>query len=77
MRYFEIKGGIQVPLSNEERRLVESVEKAGQVNRSDLEERDQELARQLCGRGIFNMIENEEDDSITYTVNKLEEIWRD
>ncbi|MNK29868.1 hypothetical protein D3C87_482710 [compost metagenome] len=77
MRYYEIKGGIQVPLSNEERRLVESVEEAGQVKADDLDERDRELSRQLCGRGIFNMIENEEDDSITYTVNKLEEIWRD
>lgn len=76
MRFYEIKGGIQVPLSNEERRLLESVETEGQVLGEDLDERDRELARQLVVRGVFNMIENE-DDSITYTVNKLEDIWRD
>ncbi len=76
MRYFEIKSGIRIPLSNEERRLLESVETEGQVLSEDLDERDRELARQLVIRGVFNLIENE-DDSITYTVNKLEDIWRD
>lgn len=76
MRYFEIKGGIQIPLSFEEHVLVESISKAGSVCNEDLEERDAELARQLCSRGIFEMIEND-DDSITYVVNKLEDIWRE
>jgi len=77
MRYHEIKGGIKVPLSIEEHTLVESVGKRGIVSESDFEhERDAELARTLCSRGIFELIENE-DDTIAYKVNKLEDIWRD
>lgn len=75
MRFFEIKGGIQVPLSNEERRLVEEIEK-GNTNYSEFDERDSELAWQLSKRGILNLIEHE-DGNVTCKVNKLEDIWRD
>lgn len=76
MRYFEIKGGIHIPLSIEEQRMVKMASKTGLLAQVDLDERDAEVARLLCGRGVFLMIENE-DDSITYKVNKLEDIWRD
>lgn len=76
MRYHEIKGGIQVPLSLEEARILKLVESEGSVSNEKLDERDAELARLMCGRGVLNMIESEEEQ-ITYTVNKLEDIWRD
>jgi hypothetical protein len=76
MRYVEIKGGIQLPLSNEERRLFEEIEDKKLVPAEELDERDAELARKMTSRGALLMIENE-DESIAYVVNKLEEIWRD
>lgn len=76
MRYIEIKGGIRVPLSFEERRIIKILEGSGSVIDTDLDERDRETARLMCSRGVLNMIENS-DETITYTVNKLEEIWRD
>jgi hypothetical protein len=76
MRYFEMKGGIQLPLSIEEFALVEEIETKGKVNEQDLEERDAELARRLVSRGALNQIENE-DNTVEYSVNKLDDIRRD
>jgi hypothetical protein len=73
---FEIKGGIQVPLSNEERRLVEMFDESASINVNEMDQRDAELARLLCARGVLTQIE-ETDESLTYSVNKLEDIWRD
>lgn len=76
MRYIEIKGGINVPLSNEEQRLVETIAEAQTLSSSEMDQRDTELARQLCGRGVLNQIE-EADETLSYSVNKLEDLWRD
>lgn len=76
MRYIEIKGGIRLPLSNEERRLFEEIEDKKLVQAEELDERDAELARKMTSRGALQMIENE-DETIAYAVSKLEEIWRD
>lgn len=76
MRYIEIKGGIQLPLSNEERKLYEQIEEAKVVQAEELEERDAELARKMMSRGALLMIENE-DETIAYAVNRLEEMWRE
>lgn len=76
MRFYEIRSGVQIPLSNEENRLVETIREAGQISAEKLDERDTELARILTTKGVLNRTTNE-DDVHSFTVNDLEKLWRD
>ena len=71
MRFIEILGGFNTPISNEENRLIEKIRKSA---KSKLDEREQELARLLVGRGII--VQHVDGESIKYTVNDPQEIWR-
>lgn len=76
MRFYEIKGGIHIPLSNEELILVGYLEEKPSLSSEELDERGLELARLLVSRGVLNRIEND-DNTVEFTLNKLEDIWRD
>lgn len=73
MRYFEIAGGIRLQVSLEEQSLVDLAEKEI-LSDASLDERDQEMARTMVSRGIFNRLEK--DGELYYQLNGLEDVWR-
>lgn len=75
MRFREIRGGIQVPVSNEEQELLERIEKSSGTLRKDLNERERELARLMVSRGVLNRVRDQEQQ-VRYLINDLEDLWR-
>lgn len=75
MRFIEICGGIQIPLSNEENKLYERVKDDGEVQHSQLTEREQTMAQKLVSRGALNY--RFESQDIYFSINELDDIWRD
>lgn len=51
MRFHEI-ANVRIPLSGEEQAILRLTQ-AGTVNRDDLDERQQEVARQMVRRGVL------------------------
>lgn len=76
MRFREIRGGLQVPVSNEEQALLERIEKSSGMFRKDLNERERELARLMVSRGVLNRM-RDDNREVRYLINDLEDIWRD
>jgi hypothetical protein len=76
MRFLEIRGGIQIPVSSEEQELLDMIEsQEGQIiKRQDLNERQKELARKMVSRGILERSQRE--GSLFYVVSGLEDLWR-
>lgn len=76
MRFREIRGGIQIPVSLEEQGLIDLIEsKEGEfIKRSELDERQKELARKMVSRGVLDRTKR--DGSLFYVVSKLDDIWR-
>ncbi len=52
MRYFEITSGMRVPVSAEERQLLDAAEQ-DIIVRDTLDERTAEIARQMVTRGLL------------------------
>jgi len=74
MKFIEIKGGWLQPVSNEENVLMERVKGASSpLPKSQLSEREQELARNLVSRGLLTRLRI--DNKLCFTVNDLEDIW--
>ena len=74
MKFIEIKGGWLQPVSNEENVLMERVKGASSpLLKSQLSEREQELARNLVSRGLLTRLRI--DNKLCFTVNDLEDIW--
>jgi len=61
MKFIEIARGILQPISNEESVVLERVK--GSENqiclRKSLNEREQEIARQLCQRGVLTRLQSQ------------------
>ena len=75
MRFREIRGGLLVPVSNEEQSIIDTIESSdGMVLRKSLDERQRELARKMVSRGLLNRIKH--DGEIHYVLNDLEDLWR-
>jgi hypothetical protein len=73
MRYFEIAGGIRMAVSLEEQSLLDLAGKE-MIADANLEERDQEIARNMVSRGLFNRLNR--DGKLYYSLNGLEDVWR-
>lgn len=76
MRFREVRGGIQIPVSNEEQELIDLIEsQEGQIiKRKTLGERHRELARKMVSRGVLDRVQ--QDGSIYYITSCLDDIWR-
>lgn len=76
MRFREIRGGIQIPVSGEEQDLIELIEsQEGEfIKRKDLDERQREVARKMVSRGVLERTQR--DGSLYYVVSRLDDIWR-
>jgi hypothetical protein len=68
MRYFEITSGVRMPISSEEQDILDKVGESS-LNKSDLDERDQEVARKMVTRGLLNR-GRDDDKNIVFTTNK-------
>jgi hypothetical protein len=74
MKFLEICGGLLQHVSNEENVVVEKVRGYGKpLPKSELDERERELARGIVRRSILTraLIENK----ICFMVNDIEDIW--
>ena len=69
MRIIEIQGGLIMPVGNREYKLINKINEStdGFLYKEDLSERENELARNLVGRGA--LMRFEEGDSIGFKVN--------
>ena len=53
-KYFEVTSGVRIPVSGEEQNILDKCE--SELAKSDLDERDQEVARKMVSRGILKRI---------------------
>lgn len=76
MRFHEIRGGLRIPVSNEEQELIDLIESQDGkiVRRKELDERQRELARKMVSRGVLERTQL--DGSLYYLVSKLDDTWR-
>lgn len=76
MRFREIRGGIQIPVSSEEQGLIDLIEsqEGNFIKRSELDERQREVARKMVSRGVLERTQR--DGSLYYVVSKLDDLWR-
>jgi hypothetical protein len=75
MRYFEIAGGLRMPINEEEQEVLTLIQESEhETEDSNLDERQQELARQMVSRGLLNRLHK--DGKIYYEPNGLPDIWR-
>lgn len=76
MRFREIRGGIQIPVSGEEQDLIDLIEsKEGNfIKRQELDERQREIARKMVSRGVLER--TQQDGSLYYVVSGLDDLWR-
>lgn len=73
MKFREIRGGLRVPVSNEEQELLDLIESSeGIIKRADLNERQRELARKLVSRDVLHRTRQEE--SLYYVLTNMNEI---
>lgn len=76
MKFIEVEGNMLVVVSNEELLLVEQVKSSPEpVKKRALNERQQELARNLVIKGVFNRFKIA--DQLVFTYNGLEDVRRD
>jgi hypothetical protein len=75
MRFIDIRGNIQVPVSNEESTVLEMVRDSDEPfpsNRLNL--REKEVARNLVHKGVLDRVLI--DEKTHYVYNDLEDFWR-
>jgi hypothetical protein len=75
MRYFEIAGGLRMPVNEEEQEVLTLIQESEHsIDDSNLDERQQEVARKMVSRGLLNRLQK--DGKIYYEPNGLPDIWR-
>lgn len=73
MRYFEITSGLRLYISAEEQRLLDMMEDSC-IPASDLDERDEMLARRMVSRGILLSLKQDGDE--VFAPNQDPNLWR-
>ena len=63
MRYFEIAGGLRVPVSGEEQTVLSDVQTKGRIKRVDMSDRSQEMARRMVSRGLLRRVRDGEQEA--------------
>lgn len=61
-------------VNEEEQALLDRAGEKNSVHRSQLSEREQEVARLMVSRGLLNR--GKDDDGIYYTPNTAADLWR-
>jgi hypothetical protein len=74
VKFIEIRGGMQVPISNDEQLVLEKIKQSAEpLPKRILNLREQELARQLVHRSVIDRIVI--DEQICFIYNELDDIW--
>jgi len=74
LKFIEVKGGFLQPVSNEENIILERVKGYdGPLPKAVLDDREQELARNLVKRGLLTRFVYE--GNLCFVLNDLEELW--
>ena len=74
MKFIEIKGGWLQHVSNEENIILERVRgHQGPLPKAVLDEREQQLAKNLVNRGLLTRLMVE--GKLCFVLNELEELW--
>ena len=68
MRYFEVMGVVQVPISAEEHLLLGQVDTDGTMANDNLDDRQAEIARKMVNRGILRRFEK--DGKMMFVANQ-------
>lgn len=74
MKYVELTSGVRMPISSEEEEILKKVAD-GSIDKSSLDEREQEVARQMVNRGLLKRVKDS-DKKIKFKKNK-EKLGRD
>lgn len=72
MRYHEIQSGLRIPVSNEEREILNMAKT--EVSKDTLDERQQELARMMVSRGLLDHYRK--DHQTYFRASSITDIWR-
>lgn len=75
MRFHEISSGMPLPVFSEEQELLDRMGDKG-LAKTDLDERDQEVARLMVSRGLLDII-NAGGAKEFYRPSTIKDIWRD
>ena len=70
MKVIEIMGGLRLPVFNQEMEIYHLIEEKKLVKRSQLNERQQELARTMVKRGILRQFTK--DGKLCFVINRPE-----
>jgi len=74
LKFIEVRGGFLQPVSNEENVIMERIRGyEGPLPKAVLDDREQELARNLVCRGLLTRFVHE--GKLCFVVNDLEELW--
>jgi hypothetical protein len=74
LKFIEVRGGFLQPVSNEENIILERVKGYdGPIPKAVLDDREQELARNLVNRGLLTRFVHE--GILCFVINDLEELW--
>ena len=74
MRFYEISSGLRIPVSEEEQTLLDAAIEHGTLDKSSLDERQQEVARLMVSRGLF--MRERKDNEICFRPNSAADVWR-
>jgi len=75
MRFYEISSGVRVPVSQEEQEIIDLVTPKRRIAKSELDERQQEVARLMVSRGLLDR-ERDDDGHIYLKPNSAVDLWR-
>ena len=73
MRYYEISSGMRLPVNIEEQSVLDKVGN-DRLAKSDLDEREQEIARLMVSKGLLHRVADE--DKLYFLANAATDIWR-
>lgn len=76
MRFYEISSGVRIPVSEEEQEILDLLKNEGKIKKSALDERQQEVARLMVGRGVLSRSRGGDDSDIIFRPNGDVDIWR-
>ena len=73
MKIYEILGGINIIMSNDEQALMDKIEN-NKVLKRNLNPRERELASKMCSKGLLNRVRVQ--GKLAYKANASQDLWR-
>lgn len=70
MRWYEIAGGINIGISNEEQKIVDKISRNNYIFTEDLDDRECKIAKNLVHKGV--LVRQTKEGRRVYVANELE-----